>query len=131
MTNTNLSWADAVQDLATDHAVRAELMVVADQLQRHIEPCGPKAVAAVLAPLASLYGVQDKSEAEWRAFWKFYVDALEGLPLEALRAGVDEYVASASSEFFPKPGPLKAICERHAMPLRMAANRAQKALSAR
>ena len=117
-----------MQDLAEDPAVRGELVRVAGRLQRHTEPCGPKAVAKTLAPLATLYGVSDKGEAEWRAFWGFYADALGELPAEALAAGVAEYVADPKSEFFPKPGPLKAICERHAVPLRMAANRARKAL---
>jgi hypothetical protein len=114
--------------LAEDPDARAELVVVNAALQRHVEPCGPKVIAAALGPLLTLYGVADKSEAENRTFWGFYIDALGGLPAEAVRAGVAEYVSDAKSEFFPKPGPLKAICERHAIPLRMAANRAQKAL---
>ena len=81
-----------------------------------------------MAPLLTLYGVADKTEGEAGAFWGFYLDTLGSLPLEALRAGVAEYVADQKSEFFPKPGPLLAICERHAAPLRMAANRAAKAL---
>lgn len=105
--------------------------MVVNQLARHAEPCGPKSVAAILAPLVALYGIGDKTEAEWRTFWGFYTDTLGCLPAEALRAGVAEYVADPKSEFFPKPGPLKAICERHAVPLRMAANRAQRALAGR
>ncbi len=68
-----------------------------------------------------------KSEAEARSFWGFYIDTLGGLPREAVTRGVADYVASAA-EFFPKPGPLKALCERHAIPIRMAENRARKAL---
>lgn len=120
-----------MQELAADPGARAELMVVAGQIARHVEPCGAKAVIGTLAPLVSLYGVQDKTEAEWSSFWGFYVEALGNLPAEAIRAGAAEYVADAKSEWFPKPGPLKAICERHAIPLRMAANRAQKALAGR
>ena len=130
MTSANLTWADAVRDLADDPRAVAELSVVNDQLQRHVEPCGPKVIAATLGPLLALYGVADKSEAENKTFWGFYIDALGSLPAEAVKAGVAEYVADPKSEFFPKPGPLKAICERHAIPLRMAANRARKALDA-
>lgn len=130
MTNANQSWADAVADLASDPAARRELVAVNTSLQRHVEPCGAKLVVATLGPLLSLYGVADKSENEAKAFWGFYIDALSDLPVEALRAGVAEYVADGKSEFFPRPGPLKAICERHAIPLRMAANRARKALCA-
>lgn len=128
LTNAQQGWTEAVQELAEDPAARAGLVAVSDKLQRHIEPCGAKAIITTLAPLATLYGVGDKTDAEWRTFWGFYADALGSLPAEAVRAGVSEYVADSKSEFFPRPGPLKAICERHAIPLRMAANRAQKAL---
>jgi hypothetical protein len=108
-----------------------ELSIVVCDLERVIEPCGPAVVLEVLAPLLALYGVARKSDAEAEVFWGFYMDALGSLPGEALRRGVAEYVADPKSEFFPKPGPLKAICERYAVPLRMAANRARKALEQR
>lgn len=127
----NLAWADAISDLANDPAARGELARAAVQLGRHVEPCGPSSVAEILGPLLTLYGVADKSEREQKTFWGFYIDALGSLPAETLRAGVAEYVADGKSEFFPKPGPLKAICDRHAVPLRMAANRAAKALEQR
>lgn len=128
LTSANLSWSDAIRDLAEDVDIRGELELVGRQLAKHVEPCGPKVVAATLGPLLTLYGVADKSEAENKTFWGFYIDAIGGLPAEAVRAGVAEYVSGAESEFFPKPGPLKALCERHAIPIRMAENRARKAL---
>lgn len=120
-----------MEELAADTSVFLELRDASRDLQRHVEPCGPQIVVETLAPLLALYGVPRKSPTEADAFWGFYLDTLGSLPPEALRAGVAEYVADPKSEFFPKPGPLKAICERHAVPLRMAANRAQRALSAR
>ena len=111
-----------------DEGIRGELEAAAVQLRRHAEPCGGHWIAATLAPLLTLYGVPDKGEREAKAFFGFYIDALGDLPREAVTLGVAEYVADAKSEFFPKPGPLKAICDRHAIPLRMAANRARKAL---
>ena len=128
LTNANMAWADAIRDLADSPEAMGELMLVNDRLQRHVEPCGPSFVVKTLAPLLTLYGVADKSDGEAKAFWGFYIDALSGLPREAIAAGVAEYVADARSEFFPRPGPLRAICDRHAIPLRMAANRAAKAL---
>lgn len=131
LTDASVSWADAIDALRRDGSILGELSVAADQLQRHVEPCGPGVVVETLAPLLALYGVPRKSGAEAEAFWGFYMDALGTLPAEALRAGVAEYVADPKSEWFPRPGPLKAICERHAVPLRMAANRAQRALATR
>jgi len=128
LTNVNLGWAEAVADLAADPEACRELAVISGQLARHAEPSGPHHVVQILGPLMTLYGVADKSEGEAKAFWGFYIDALGDLPVEALRRGVGEYVADGKSEFFPKPGPLKTICDRHAWPIRMAANRAAKAL---
>lgn len=98
------------------------------RLEAHAEGCGGKAVVATLAPLVTLYGVSDRSETEWTAFWGFYIEALAGSPLEALKGGVAQYVASPKSEFFPKPGPLKALVDEHARPIRGAAFRASRAL---
>jgi hypothetical protein len=131
LTSENLTWSDAIRDLAEDPTISGELTVVAKQLARHVEPCGGKWVISLLAPLLTLYGVSDKTEAEAAAFWGFYIDALGGLPREAVKRGVADYVAAGNSEFFPKPGPLKALCERHAIPIRMAENRARKALEVR
>jgi hypothetical protein len=107
------------------------LALVVSDLRAAIEPCGAEFVIETLAPMLAVYGLGRKSSAEAEAFWAAYIDTLEGVPREALTAGVREYNSAATSEFFPKPGPLKAICERHAIPLRMAANRAQRALEAR
>jgi hypothetical protein len=128
LTNAQVGWADAALDLAEDPDSLAELALVSDRLQQHVEPCGPHWVVSVLGPLMTLYGVSEKSEGEAKAFWGFYIDALGELPKQAVKGGVGEYVADAKSEFFPKPGPLKALCERHAIPIRMAASRARKAL---
>ena len=106
----------------------AELRTVDAQLQAAVEPAGAQAVVEALAPMLALYGIPRKSEGEAEAFWGFYIDTLGALPAEALRAGVAEYVGDPKSEFFPKPGPLKAICDRHAIKVRMAASRSRKVL---
>ena len=128
MTDASIPWADACRQLADDPDSRSELMMVAGALQRQVEPCGPAMVVETLAPLLALYGVGKKSESEAEAFWGFYMDALSGVPAEALRSAVAEYVADAKSEWFPKPGPLRALCDRHAIKIRMAASRARKAV---
>jgi hypothetical protein len=128
LTNAGDTWAEASRAIAEDPQSLGELTHVVDRLLVHAEPCGAEAVGKALAPLLTLYGVQSKNPSEWKAFWGFYVDALGDLPAEALKAGVADYVADPKSEFFPKPGPLKAMCERHAIPIRMAASRARKAL---
>jgi hypothetical protein len=121
------AFEQATMELAHFH--RSELQEVANRLAKHAEPCGGPAVMQALMPLISLYGVPDKSEAEWAAFWRFYLEALSDLPAAALKAGVAQYVARADSEFFPKPGPLRAICDALAVPVRMAESRARRALA--
>lgn len=84
----------------------------------------------VLAPLKTVYGIGKKTEPEWRVFWGFYAKKLAGVPLEALVAAVDEYNGLETSEHFPKPGPLMALCDKWAIPLRAATWRAKTALKA-
>lgn len=128
LTDKGVGFFQAADELAASPAMRGELELVNAQLQRHAGPCGPKSVVSLLVPLVTLYGVSDKSEREWATFWGFYIEAMRELPYAALKAGVEEYVSDAKSEFFPKPGPLKAICLRHAAPLITAASRARRAL---
>lgn len=102
---------------------------VAAALEARAQPAGREAVIAALAPMVTLYGVPDKTEAEWRAFWKFYADALGRLPIEAVKAGANAYVNLPDSEFFPKPGPLKKLCEKAAEELYTALGRARRAMT--
>lgn len=118
--------SEVVPELAL--AERGAVEAALPALEAHAAPCGPQAVIAALVPLVTLYGVPDKSEKEWAAFWRFYTEALGNLPLEALKAGVAEYVRASSSEFFPKPGPLLALCNAHAGPITVAAWRARACL---
>lgn len=87
---------------------------------------GEHAVMAALRPLVLVYGVGEAAKAP--AFWEAY-KVLSGVPAEALAAGVREYLAAPDSEFFPKPGPLKALCDKQAEPLFKAAYRASRAAS--
>lgn len=62
--------------------------------------------------MLAVFGVQGKSENEWTTFWRMYTDALGGLPASAIIQGVRDYLRRETSEFFPKPGPLHAICAK-------------------
>lgn len=126
--SADMGWAEASADLAADPQAVAELRRVWGGIEAALEPCGGQAVVEALAPLLALYGVPRKTDAEAKAFWGFYIEALADLPREALRDAVREYVADGRSEWFPKPGPLRAIADRKTIPLRMAYSRARKAL---
>jgi len=127
LTNDRMGFFESVANIAkVDRELLGSALI---NLEPFASPCGSKAVITILAPLVSLYGVPDKSEAEWRTFWGFYTKALGDLPAESVAKAVEEYVARHDSEFFPKPGPLRAICDRHAAPVRMAMSRLRKALA--
>jgi hypothetical protein len=98
-------------------------------LQARCRPCGEKAVMATLAPLLVVYGVGDKSQAEWKTFWGVYTELLGDLPLESVQAGVKAYVGAHDSQFFPKPGPLRALCLAAQIPALMALGRAKRAIA--
>ena len=126
--NADMTWSEASADLATDPQAVAELRQAWGGIEAAMEPCGGSAVVEALAPLLALYGVPRKTDAEAKAFWGFYIETLAEVPREALRDAVREYVADGRSEWFPKPGPLRAIADRKTIPLRMAYSRARKAL---
>jgi hypothetical protein len=119
----------AVDAMKRDRAAVAELRARYPALLQHAQPCGARAVIEALAPLLTLYGVPDRSEAEWKTFWSLYADPLSAQPLEALRAGVADYVQDGTSEFFPKPRPLRAHVKRRAAPIVIACRRAERVLA--
>lgn len=127
LTSETLSWQGASELIA--HAPEAiyELDGVIANLDARMEPCGVEFIISQLAPLRSIYGIGQKSQAEWGAFWKIYAAQVETYPREAVVAAVSEYVGLPTSEFFPKPGPLKALCEKHTTKLRLAIGRARNA----
>lgn len=91
-------------------AVHAEARAVLAQLEEINAPAKGAEIIGALAPLVALYGVQDKSEAEWTAFWKVYVEDLETYPLWAIEAACKRYRRRSDSQWFPRPGPLLDLC---------------------
>ena len=126
-TDRGLSFADAVKEIASDPGLVPELAQAKHRLELAATPARRDQIAAILAPMARMYGLKDRSEAEWKTFWEFYVRALGDLPLECIEAGVADYVERSDSEFFPKPGPLKELCRKRAEPLLMALGRVRAA----
>lgn len=64
--------------------------------------------------MIAVLAVPDRTESEWAMFWRVYIEALEGFPADVVRKAVRAYLRSPDSEFFPKPGPLHALCLRQA-----------------
>lgn len=121
-----LSSEDAVKDLAENPAFRREVIEANAALQARAAACGRMAVLEAIGKLFAVYPQPNRSEPEWAAFWETYTEALEDLPLEALRDGLREAVRDAKAEFLPKPGPIRALCLVRAGEIWSAAYRARR-----
>jgi len=124
LVSSSIEAATEIAEIVADPELHAEARAIAPRLMARAASAGPATVRRVLAPLVLVYGVGEAAKAP--QFWQAY-DVLADLPEEALRKGVDDYLAQPDSQFFPKPGPLRALCDRHAEPIRRAAYRASRA----
>jgi hypothetical protein len=115
-----------VAEIVADPELHAEAKRVYSALAVRASAAGEATVRLALQPLVLVYGVGEAARSP--AFWQAY-RILADLPVEALRLGVEDYPAQPDSQFFPKPGPLKALCDKHAEPIYRAAFRASKAAS--
>ena len=120
--------SEAVEEIAASPALRDELRMTLPELERTIAGCGPEAVKAALAPLVVLFSVGE--QAKVGVWWRAYLDALAGLPADAVQAACREYPTLSDSEFMPKPGPLRALAVKHGAQAFQAVGRAREALSA-
>lgn len=121
-------WFERIDDLRRDPKAVEAIKAALPALQGAAQPAEPKVIVRELAKMVPIFGVADRSSAEWATFWRFYLDVLADVPPAALKAACTEYVAAPDSNFFPRPGPLKAICDRHAADIRTAARLAERAL---
>lgn len=106
-------------------ALHSEAKAVSATLSQVAEACGKEAVRFALQPLVLVFGVGEAARSP--AFWAAYTETLSTVPRESLAAAIKEYTSLPDSEFFPKPGPLKALALKHAEPLYKAAYRAKRA----
>lgn len=106
-------------------ALHAEAKASVAPLAALAEPCGDQAVRQALQSLVLVYGVGEAAKSG--AFWRVYFQQLGGFPLEALRQACDDYAGGEGAEFFPKPGPLKALAKARSVPILKALSRARRA----
>jgi hypothetical protein len=114
-------------ELAKSPALLAEARDCRAALEARAFDCGPERVMATLTPLFAVFPQPNRSEAEWTAWWSAYLEDLSDIPVEALKAAVVEYRRKADAEFFPKPGPLRALALEAGRPLLTALSRARRA----
>lgn len=110
--------------IVANPVLHAEAKASVAVLAAFAEPCGEQAVRAALQPLILIYGQSEA--AKTGAYWRVYFQQLAGFPIEALRQACDDYVGGESAEFFPKPGPLKALAAKRAIPIYKARDRVKR-----
>lgn len=124
--SSNVGAQAEIEEIAADPRLRSEALAILPALMLRASPSGDERVMRALRPLVLVYGASEATKAP--AFWQAYYAALSGLPVEALARGITDYTSAPDSEFFPKPGPLRALCDKHAEPIFKAASRARRAL---
>jgi hypothetical protein len=116
----------AVDEVCRNPVLHDEVRRAYPVLASHAAGCGPMAVSQILGKLFAVYPQPERSDPEWLAFWQAYQEDLGDLPAEAVEDAVKDYRRSAGAEFFPKPGPLRALALKRAEPICKAAYRAKR-----
>jgi hypothetical protein len=123
--SSNLPADGEVEAICSDPLLHREVKHAAPYLKALAQGVGDEGVGRALQPLVVVFGVGDA--ATTKAFWRVYYEALRDIPAEALGAAVRDYTLQADAQWFPKPGPLRALALKHAEPLYKAAYRAKRA----
>lgn len=120
--------------MAINPTLRAECEGVLPSLERAKEPASQEEILSVLVRHAPHYGVTAKGPSEWGALFGAYLDALDGLPVQAVEEGFVRWNRGEGHKdirmagFFPKAPQLYLLAEAARSALYMAAYRAKKAL---
>lgn len=114
-----------VAAIVADPVLHAEAKLISADLSALAAGCGREVALQALQPAVLVYGRMEAMKTS--AFWDRYARQLADLPAEAIRLALDDYDALPTSEFFPKPGPLRALALKRAEPILRAAGRAKRA----
>lgn len=116
--------------ICSQPGLHAEAKRLVARFEAALAPAGEDGVKAILGKLFAIYPQADRSAPEWAAWWEAYVEDLEMLPEWALSAGAKAYRRLPGSQFFPKPGEIRALAGaaaanavKSAARIRMAARR--------
>lgn len=120
-------WSDAVRQIARTPALQREIAEVGLEVQARAAKAEAFDILAELIKLAPIYGISERSDDEWALLFGAYIEALESLPIEAIRQGITEW--NREGEFFPKPGQIFQRAEPFARKLWKASYRAKKAIA--
>lgn len=100
---------EAVAGIVANPALHAEAKELFPALKAQAAPAGDDGIAKVIMSRFATFPQPQRSVDEWRTWWLDYYEALSGVPLDALEAGMKAWVARADAEFMPKPGKLREM----------------------
>jgi hypothetical protein len=109
--DVNQGFLYAVDQIARAQHLHDEAKRALEKLEGINRPASSGEIVSELAPLIALYGVQDKGEDEWAAFWSIYIEDLARYPRWVVAEASRSYRRQKDSNWFPRPGPLRALCE--------------------
>lgn len=107
----------------------AALPGLIEDRDKALTPATRETMSDVLGRRMATYPPPEFSESEWRAWWADWMDAFSDVPDGVVEPAMRQWVRSPEA-FMPKPGQLRAIALRIAIPEVQAAHRA-KAVSER
>lgn len=87
------------------------LAVLPAFINAELRPASEAEIMEALGRRFALFPQPDRSDAEWSAWWGEYFDALDGLSLLSLEAGMRAWVREPDAEFMPKPGRLRELAK--------------------
>lgn len=125
--------------VALNATLRTELRTVAPALAQRAAPADQLDLMARLIEMAPTFGISNRSDGEWAALFGTYLDALAGIPLEAIDEAImrwnrgemyPEPKDKGRHAFFPKPVEIYTLAQPRRLELSKVAYRARKALEA-
>jgi hypothetical protein len=128
LTDEGCSTDEAVGKILATPGLLDETRQRLAELEEAVKPCGDSFVGAMLSEWTLVYDPGVRSETP--GYWAPYKHALEDLPHEAIIGGMRAWEKQPDAEFFPKPGPLRALAKKSVEPLYFALGRARKAVIA-
>lgn len=104
--------SEAVLTVAGDPDLKAEAEAALPMLREQARQADPDVMVRIMTPYQEPFNRTSRDKEQWKAFWLVYIEALEGVSPGALKAGLAAYMKLPSSNFFPAPGPLLALCQK-------------------
>lgn len=137
LTNEAIPWRIAVDDIAKNPILAAEVVRIHRDLQIALSPSSEMALRIELATRRDIFPMIDLPEETWEMLWNSYVDALKDFSVDVVREAFamwnrcELYPKDPGRHaFFPSAAELFALSKKYVDGLRMISYRAKHAVTA-